>query len=128
MAPMPPTPKVLRLPLPLTRGVRRIALLLVAAMVPAAAVGLSATSTSSAAPNTYSLWSSSVVPRSPSAPDSATVEVGTKFTSRQFGRVTGIRFYKSAANTGAHVGSLWDASGRRLASVTFAGESASGWQ
>jgi len=40
----------------------------------------------------------------------------------------GLRFYKGAANTGTHVGHLWTASGTLLASVTFAGESASGWQ
>ena len=33
-----------------------------------------------------------------------------------------------AANTGTHVGSLWDANGNLLASATFANESASGWQ
>ena len=35
-----------------------------------------------------------------------------KFSSEVAGTVTGIRFYKAAANTGAHVGSLWSASGR----------------
>jgi hypothetical protein len=39
-----------------------------------------------------------------------------------------VRFYKAAANTGTHVGSLWDASGSLLAQVTFAGESTAGWQ
>ena len=32
------------------------------------------------------------------------------------GTVTGIRFYKAAANTGTHVGSLWTAGGTRLGS------------
>src|SRR6185436_20510440 len=44
------------------------------------------------------------------------------------GYITGVRFFKSAANTGAHVGNLWSNTGVQLASVTFAGESASGWQ
>ena len=39
-----------------------------------------------------------------------------------------MRFYKSAANTGTHVGNLWDSSGNLLASATFTGETASGWQ
>ncbi len=44
------------------------------------------------------------------------------------GTVSGIRFYKATANTGTHVGSIWSASGERLASATFTGETASGWQ
>ena len=42
--------------------------------------------------------------------------------------ITGIRFYKAAANTGTHIGSLWTADGQRLAQATFTGETASGWQ
>src|SRR5881296_779305 len=44
------------------------------------------------------------------------------------GYVLGVRFYKAAANSGPHLGCLWDAGGTLLASVTFTGESASGWQ
>ena len=60
--------------------------------------------------------------------DSSSVELGVKFKSTVNGRVTGIRFYKAAANTGPHVGSLWSATGTLLASATFTIESASGWQ
>jgi hypothetical protein len=42
--------------------------------------------------------------------------------------VTGLRFYKSAANTGTHTGTLWSATGQQLATGTFTGESATGWQ
>ena len=35
------------------------------------------------------------------------------------GSITGIRFYKGAGNTGTHVGSLWTASGTKLATATF---------
>ena len=42
--------------------------------------------------------------------------------------MTGIRFYKGTANTGTHTGSLWNSAGTRLGTVTFTGESASGWQ
>ena len=38
-----------------------------------------------------------------------------KFSSELAGTVTGIRFYKAAANTGTHVGSLWSRHGRLLA-------------
>jgi hypothetical protein len=60
--------------------------------------------------------------------DGSAVELGMKFRASDSGRVTGVRFYKSAANTGTHTGSLWNASGTRLAQVTFAGETATGWQ
>ena len=39
-----------------------------------------------------------------------------------------MRFYKGAGNTGTHVGNLWSSSGTLLATATFSGESASGWQ
>jgi hypothetical protein len=56
------------------------------------------------------------------------VELGVKFKADVGGTITGIRFYKSSANTGTHIGSLWSTAGTRLAQVTFSGESASGWQ
>jgi hypothetical protein len=60
--------------------------------------------------------------------DTTPVELGVKFKADSDGTVTGIRFYKASANTGTHTGSLWSASGTLLASATFTGESASGWQ
>src|SRR5262249_39138781 len=39
-----------------------------------------------------------------------------------------IRFYKGAANTGTHVGHLWSGTGTLLATATFSGETASGWE
>ena len=42
--------------------------------------------------------------------------------------ITGVRFYKAAANTGTHIGNLWTASGTLLATGTFTGETAIGWQ
>jgi hypothetical protein len=51
-----------------------------------------------------------------------------KFTSSSNGQITGIRFYKSSANTGTHVGNLWSSTGTLLATATFSNETASGWQ
>jgi hypothetical protein len=56
------------------------------------------------------------------------LELGLKFTPTVDGYISGVRFYKSAANTGTHTGSLWNADGLRLATVTFRDETASGWQ
>ena len=44
------------------------------------------------------------------------------------GTVSAIKFYKGTQNTGTHTGSLWSSAGTRLATVTFTGETASGWQ
>ena len=60
--------------------------------------------------------------------DNSSVELGVKFSSEAAGNVTGIRFYKGAGNVGPHVASLWSSTGTLLASATFAGETATGWQ
>jgi methionine-rich copper-binding protein CopC len=74
------------------------------------------------------IWPATATPETPSDPDTAAVELGVKFRSDVAGQVTGIRFYKGSGNTGTHVGHLWTAAGALLATVTFSGESGSGWQ
>ncbi len=74
------------------------------------------------------IWSPSATPTTASQTDTAAVELGVKFRSDVAGFVTGIRFYKGTSNTGTHVAHLWTRSGTQLASATFAGETASGWQ
>ena len=56
------------------------------------------------------------------------VELGLKFQSLAAGNIVGLRFYKGPQNSGTYVGNLWDSSGNNLATVTFTGEMASGWQ
>jgi hypothetical protein len=77
---------------------------------------------------TFSIWNDATLPTNPSFSDPNSVEVGLKFRSSVDGFITGIRFYKGAANTGTHVGSLWSSTGTLLGSVTFGSETASGWQ
>ncbi len=67
-------------------------------------------------------------PVKPDSGDTSAVELGLRFTATQNGYLTGVRFYKSVANTGTHTGSVWSPTGVRLATVTFANETASGWQ
>jgi len=87
-----------------------------------------AAQTAQAQSTTVTFWPSSTVPSVPdSGPDSA-VELGMKFSCSQAGTVTGLQFYKAATNTGTHTGHLWSSAGVSLASVTFTGEAASGWQ
>src|SRR5579859_372184 len=93
------------------------------------------TATSNAATLTVSvpvaqqtIWPSTAVPGTVDSGASSAVELGVSFKSDVAGSITGIRFYKSSTNTGTHVGHLWSSTGALLASVTFTGESASGWQ
>jgi Domain of unknown function (DUF4082)/Abnormal spindle-like microcephaly-assoc'd, ASPM-SPD-2-Hydin len=55
-------------------------------------------------------------------------ELGTKFTTSLGGQIIAIRFWKSAKETGTHIGHIWSASGQLLAAVNFVNETASGWQ
>ena len=75
-----------------------------------------------------SIWPASTTPTVIDGTDPSSVEVGLKFTADSPAYISGIRFYKAATNTGTHIGHIWDGSGNLLASVTFVGESASGWQ
>ncbi len=82
----------------------------------------------SAATTTYSLWSNSTVPKTITANDPKSVELGVKFHAKVAGYITGVRFYKGAQNTGTHTGNLWDTKGNLLAQATFTNESSNGWQ
>jgi len=68
------------------------------------------------------------VPANASAPDTGAIETGMKFRVSQPMQASGVRFYKGAANTGTHTGSLWSSAGQRLATGTFSSETATGWQ
>ncbi len=67
-------------------------------------------------------------PSNPNATDNTTYELGLKFQSDTAGQITAIRYWKAASETGSHVGRIWSSTGTLLASVTFANETASGWQ
>ncbi len=75
-----------------------------------------------------SLWSNSATPAVLDYVETVPLELGVKFKSIVNGFVTGIRFYKGAANTGTHTGHLWTSTGTLLATATFTNETASGWQ
>lgn len=75
-----------------------------------------------------SVFSTTQMPQTPDCQDSSAVELGMRFVPSANGTVTGVRFFKSALNTGTHTGSLWTVGGTRLARGTFANETSSGWQ
>ena len=92
--------------------------------VASSSVGITVASATAVA----TLWPSTSAPGvMDNGPDSA-VELGVKFRSDVAGSITGIRFYKATANTGIHVGNLWTSTGTLVATATFTGETASGWQ
>jgi Domain of unknown function (DUF4082) len=74
------------------------------------------------------IWPAAATPAAASVVDAAAVEPGVKFRTSTDGYVTGLRFFKGGRNTGTHVGHLWSPGGTLLASATFTGETAYGWQ
>jgi len=103
----------------------------VSGVVSAGGVSLPTTSwtfhTESATPPPVSMFTGQT-PATASVNDPSAVELGTVFTPSVNGSATAIMFYKGSGNTGTHTGSIWSASGTRLATVTFSNETASGWQ
>ena len=76
-----------------------------------------------------SIWGTSAIPaKAAETTDTAALEVGVRFRPTTDGRVTALRFYKGATNTGTHTGHLWTSTGTLLATATFANETATGWQ
>ncbi|WP_028659469.1 DUF4082 domain-containing protein [Nocardioides insulae] len=73
------------------------------------------------------LFSEETTPAVPTVADPGQVTLGVRFTPTEDGTVTGVRFYKGPTNSGTHTGTLWSASGARLAEGTFANEPSSGW-
>jgi hypothetical protein len=57
-----------------------------------------------------------------------TMEMGTKIRVTQPASLTAVRYYRDPSETGSHVGRVWSGDGTLLASTTFTGETASGWQ
>lgn len=74
------------------------------------------------------LFSESARPMVDADPDTVLVTLGVKITPTVDGRITAVKYFKGTKNGGSHAGALWSASGAKLASVTFADDSAYGWQ
>jgi len=53
---------------------------------------------------------------------------GRLLQSSTTGQITAIRFWKDSKESSTHTGHIWSSTGTLLASVTFTGETASGWQ
>lgn len=75
-----------------------------------------------------SIWINGDTPLAFATTDTSPVELGVKFRPLVDGKITGVRFYKAPGSNGTHIGNLWTTGGTKLASVTFGGETTSGWQ
>src|SRR5690606_12875629 len=95
--------------------------------VPMAAPSTTSFTTAGATACPCSLLDTTSVPLIADTGDDAAVSLGLRFRSAVDGFVTGLRYYRSAANTGTHTGSRWRADGARLASARFA-DGDPGWQ
>jgi hypothetical protein len=85
-------------------------------------------SSGTAARFTHSVWNNTTVGANSLVGEAASLELGVKFKANVPGKINGIRFYKHAANTGIHSGSLWTTEGGLIATAQFNNETASGWQ
>jgi hypothetical protein len=74
------------------------------------------------------MYPSDTVPSNAAEKDPAAVELGVQFKVAEPGAMLGLRYYKSAANSGVHTGTVWSSNGVKLATATFDGESSTGWQ
>jgi methionine-rich copper-binding protein CopC len=75
-----------------------------------------------------SMFSAATVPTVVNTNDPNPYELGVKFAPAGNGTITGVKFYKGSQNTGPHTGNLYTSTGTLLATGTFTGETASGWQ
>ncbi|HEV8638236.1 MAG TPA: N,N-dimethylformamidase beta subunit family domain-containing protein, partial [Chloroflexota bacterium] len=75
-----------------------------------------------------SLWSDATTPAFNAYVNGQPLELAVKVRSDVAGYLTGLRFYKTPGDPGVHRANLWSAGGTLLATGTFGGETASGWQ
>ncbi|WP_219949289.1 DUF4082 domain-containing protein [Salinibacterium sp. M195] len=110
-----------------------IAFFVTAALLIAGAVSLSGqavarTADHASAATSTNIWGDSKPTGAALDTDPLGAELGTTFIPAVDGQATAIRFYKVKGVTGKHTGSIWDADGTQMATVTFTDESDSGWQ
>lgn len=95
--------------------------------LPMTAAASSTFRTSGVAACPCSLLSTSAVPPIVDSGETRAMSVGLRFSVGADGFITGLRYYRAAANTGTHTGSLYSAGGSRLSGLTFT-DSGTGWQ
>lgn len=76
----------------------------------------------------HTVFQLSDVPDIPFQNDAEGIEIGMKFSATIGGNIIGARYYKGTGQTGTKAAHLWTRTGTLLATGTFTGETASGWQ
>jgi chitodextrinase len=71
----------------------------------------SSATTQSVSTSSVTIFTTQVPDGSASDGASTFYELGTRFMASASGQITAIRFYKSASESGTHVGHIWDAAG-----------------
>lgn len=94
--------------------------------LPGLAIGL--TSTTSAAVTTYSPLEGADQSTAKVGLSRAALELGVRFTVTKASTVTALRFLKAPGDITSHKLTIWDGSGRQVATANTTAESASGWQ
>ena len=76
----------------------------------------------------YGIWPDSTVPATPSTGDTSSVTLGLVFSSATDGQLRGVQYYAAGANRVATTGKVWNAKGRKIASISFPATSSDGWK
>jgi hypothetical protein len=80
-------------------------------------------------PPATTFFPSTYTPSPISSASSTPYTLALRVTTTTAATITGIQFYKVAGSSGTHVGTVWRESDQAaLGSVTFTGETATGWQ
>jgi len=67
-------------------------------------------------------------PQTPSDPDRRAVELGVRFSPQKAGSVTALQYYQGPRTQGVQLATLWSASGKVLATVSFSPSAKVGWR
>lgn len=120
--------KALRARLRLRTRIRRANLVLSAGIVAVLAVAGLAVAPAIAAPTTIGIFADDLRPAVAVDSDRSAVELGIRFRPEKSGQVTALQYYQGAGATGVKKATLWTASGRVLAQVSFATSRTAGWR
>ncbi|GAA3448878.1 DUF4082 domain-containing protein [Dactylosporangium matsuzakiense] len=99
-----------------------------AALVTAGAAAVNALANAEVTPTTYSFFAAADTSTAVPDPDTASVELGLRFTSTVAGAIDAVRFFKAPGDSGSHRVNVWSSTGTNLATAVSTSETASGWQ
>lgn len=99
----------------------------IAAIAAVAVVASLAMTLGAPRPDSATVFAADETPTVPTSSDWHSAELGVRLSASVDITITAIRFYAGPQNTGTHLGRIWDASGRVLATSTFPTVRHPGW-